>query len=93
MPNFSIYFADNNNINSSTIGQPRPIYLDIFTQPGTVYYPMNIEIDVPETYLGSNLPGAKICSVNFVYAGAYSSCIQKDFINNLQNQKITFSNK
>ena len=53
---------------------------------------MNIEIDVPETYLGSNIPGAKLCSVNVIYAGAYSSCIQKEFVNNLQNQEITFTN-
>jgi hypothetical protein len=69
------------------------VFLDIFTQPGVIYYPMSIEINVPETFLGSNSPSAKICSIQVVYTGIYSSCIQQNYINDIQNKLIVYYNR
>jgi hypothetical protein len=75
----------------SGIDQPRPIIFDIFTQPGIIYDPINFEINIPETFMGSNVPVAKICNIKMIYSGVYSSCSQKDYINDLENQKIEYS--
>ena len=63
---------------------PRSVYFDIYTQPGTLYGKMDVEVVVPETIIGNMVPAASICSVRLVYAGIYAQCVQKEYINNLK---------
>ena len=81
--------ADNLN-STANIRTPRAIYFDIYTQPGSVYMPFDVEVIMPETSIGSNVPAATVCSVKILYTGIYSGCVQKDYINNLNNNKISY---
>jgi hypothetical protein len=45
---------------------------------------MNIEVVMPETIVGNNIPAATICSVQLVYTGMYATCVQKEYINTMQ---------
>ena len=80
LPTFSMSIADSLT-DTANINQPRAIYFDIYTKPGSIYIPMNVEIIMPETILGNNIPAATICSVKLIYTGIYSVCAQKEFIN------------
>lgn len=69
---------------TADVGQPRAFFLDIYTQPGSVYEPMNVEFVMPETVLGNGVPAATICSVQMYYVGVYSVCAQSAYVNNYQ---------
>lgn len=76
--------------NVANIKETRAIYFDVYTKPGSVIMPMNVEIVMPETILGSNIPAATVCSVKMYYVGMYSVCAQQSFINNIQNNRINY---
>ena len=59
---FSVSSGDN-NITSVTANVPKAVFFDIYTQPGVLYSPMNVEVVMPETIIGNNIPAATICSV------------------------------
>jgi hypothetical protein len=50
---------------------------------------MNVEVVMPETIIGNNIPAATICSVKLIYAGMYATCVQKEYINNMAG-KISY---
>lgn len=75
---------------TADIKKPRAVYFDMYTQPGSVYIPMDIEVIMPETVLGNSIPAATVCSVKLVYAGVNSRCAQKDFINTASNNRINY---
>lgn len=73
--------ADNSGTYTIDARRPKPIYFDMYTKPGSVYQQMDIEIIMPETELGSNIPAATVCSVKVYYVGMYSACAQQLYIN------------
>ena len=75
---------------TANIRIPRAFYFDIYTKPGSVYMPMDVEVIMPETVIGSNVPAATVCSVKILYTGIFSGCLQKDYINDANNNKITY---
>jgi hypothetical protein len=89
MPSFSMSIADQLS-NTAAVSQPRAIFLDIYTQPGSVYEPMDVEILMPETILGNNIPAATVCSVSMYYVGIYSVCAQSTYVNQMANGQIGF---
>ncbi|CAF0786583.1 unnamed protein product [Brachionus calyciflorus] len=89
LPDFSISKADTGTYEAS-VKEPRAIYFDIYTKPGSVYIPMDVEIVMPEIFVGSNIPAATVCSVQVYYVGIYSVCAQQSFINNAKNGKISY---
>jgi hypothetical protein len=76
--------ADNTASTTVKANVPRSVYFDIYTQPGTLYSPMDVEVVVPETIIGNMVPAASICSVKLVYVGIFATCVQKEYINNLK---------
>ena len=85
---FSVSSGDN-NITSVTANVPKAVFFDIYTQPGVLYSPMNVEVVMPETIIGNNIPAATICSVKLIYVGMYATCVQKEYINNMAG-KISY---
>ncbi len=75
---------------TADIKTPRAVYFDMYTQPGSIYMPMNIEIIMPETVLGNSIPAATVCSVKLLYVGVNSQCAQRDFINAASNGRINY---
>lgn len=69
---------------TASLGQPRGIFLDIYTLPGSIYQPMTVEVIMPETVLGNSIPAATVCSVKMYYTGIYSVCAQPAYSNNYQ---------
>jgi hypothetical protein len=70
----------------ANIGETRAMFIDIYTDPDSIYEPMDIEVVMPETFLGSNLLAASVCDLKVVYTGLHTSCIQKDFLNSKKVQ-------
>ena len=89
MPTYSMSIADTES-DTARIRAPRALYLDMYTSPGTIYESVNLLITVPETFIGSGIPTSTICTVKIVYVGAFSSCIQQTFINDLRYNQIQF---
>lgn len=83
LPSFSMSQADTLGYTAS-VGQARAIYLDVYTQAGTVYEPMEVEIVMPETVLGNNIPAATVCTVQMYYVGIFSVCAQSQYVNAYQ---------
>jgi hypothetical protein len=92
LPSFNISIADFGT-NTANVSQPRAIFFDIYTTPGSIYEPMEIEIDMPETVLGNNIPAAVVCSVQMFYVGVYSVCAQQLYVNNMNNDQINYNAK
>lgn len=77
-------FADYGNSYTNTF-QPRLAYFDIYTQPGSIYPPMTVHVTMPQS-----LPlGAAICKVEIFYVGIYSVCVQSDYVNSMENGKMS----
>ena len=74
----------------TTVGAnvPKAFFFDIYTQPGFIYSPMNLEVTMPETIVGNSVPAATICSVKVLYAGIYSKCVQQEYVNSLQTSYL-----
>ena len=89
MPTFSMGIADLKGF-SANIGDPRAFYLDIYTAPGSIYRPIDVEIVMPETEISNNIPAATVCRVTVFYAGVFSSCIRKGLINDPKNNQIQY---
>jgi hypothetical protein len=70
--------------------EPLALYFYINTKPGSIYMPMDIEIIMPETSLGSGVPAGSLCLVEVDFVGIYSSCAQKEVINDPESSKITY---
>ena len=81
--------ADTKNA-TANIREPRAFFLDMITSPGSIYMPMNVEIVMPEAILNSNIPAATVCSLQIFYVGAFSSCVQQNFINDPNNNRIQY---
>lgn len=89
MPTFNISIADNYP-NSTMIQVPRGIFLDIFTQPGVFYNPMQIQVSTPSVSPLSD-PIATVCSLNVYNVGVYTSCVQPSYFNDYLNGKLIYS--
>ena len=87
---FDVSVADTYNNSVTSPYYPRAIYFDIYTQPGIVYTPMNVEIVMPETIIGNGIPAGTICSVQLYYVGIYATCVQQQYVNNLANGQISY---
>ncbi|RNA15674.1 hypothetical protein BpHYR1_008571 [Brachionus plicatilis] len=92
LPTFSISTADTETY-TAKIKEPRAIYFDMYTKPGSVYQEMDIEVLMPETLLGSNTPAATVCTVKLHYVGMYSTCAQQLYINEPANNHISYLQK
>lgn len=90
LPTFSILNANGVGPNEAKVRQPQPIYFDMYTKPGSLYEPMDIEIIMPETELGSNIPAATLCTVKMHYVGIYSKCAQQMYVNDRANNQLTY---
>lgn len=66
---------------TAQLGEPRAIFLDIYTKPGSIYQPMTVEVIMPETVLGNSIPAATVCRVEMYYTGVYSVCAQPTYTN------------
>ena len=58
---------------------PRSVFFDVYTRPGDIYLPMEVEAVVPRNTL--DRPGASICSFKVIYSGKYAKCIQEEVVN------------
>lgn len=76
--------------NVANINQPRAVYFDIYTTPGSLYIPTTVEVVMPETVIGNGIPAATVCSVQIYYVGMYSTCVQKEYINTMANGRISY---
>jgi hypothetical protein len=65
------------------------MFVDINSTWLGIYDPMNVQIIMPETSLGNNVPAATICRVEVAYVGQDVACLQKGIIN---NQALGFIN-
>lgn len=89
-------FADLNPTTGPTDGttqvfQTRQAFFDIYTQPGSVYEPMDVQVSGYEgpNWFGDETLASSICRIEIYYVGIYSTCVQAAYVNNMANGQMT----
>ena len=74
-------------------GVSKSFYIDIVTIAGSIYELFEIDVVVPFLESDNEQPLVKICSVELVYAGKFSSCVRKHVFDGQNNQAIEYANE